>query len=83
MVNANSRLLQAGCPPKDRQRVFDRFYRVDQSRNDRVPGSGLGLSLALEITRAHKGRLVLDLPKEGLISFTLSLPLGEQVSSAG
>ena len=68
-------------PSKDRQRIFDRFYRVDRSRNDRVPGSGLGLSLALEITRAHKGRLVLDLPKEGLISFTLSLPGGELVSS--
>lgn len=68
-------------PPKDRHRIFDRFYRVDRSRNDRVPGSGLGLSLALEIIRAHKGRLVLDLPKEGLISFTLSLPGGEQGSS--
>jgi heavy metal sensor kinase len=67
-------------PAKDRQRVFDRFYRVDQSRNDRVPGSGLGLSLALEITRAHKGRLVLDPAKEGLISFTLSLPQSQQVS---
>ena len=70
-------------PPKDRQRVFDRFYRVDQSRNDRVPGSGLGLSLALEITRAHKGRLVLDPPKKGITSFTLSLPQPQQVSSEG
>ncbi len=69
-------------PPQDRQRVFDRFYRVDRSRNDRVPGSGLGLSLALEITRAHKGRLVLDPAKEGLISFTLSLPWAEQVPLA-
>ena len=70
-------------PPKDRQRIFDRFYRVDQSRNDRVPGSGLGLSLSLEITRAHKGRLVLDPPKKGITSFTLSLPQLQQTSSAG
>jgi signal transduction histidine kinase len=62
-------------PVQARKRIFDRFYRVDQSRNDRVPGSGLGLSLALEITRAHKGNLVLDPPKEeGITSFTLSLP---------
>ncbi len=61
-------------PQRSRKRIFDRFYRVDQSRNDRVPGSGLGLSLALEITRAHKGNLVLDPSKEGMISFTLSLP---------
>jgi signal transduction histidine kinase len=64
----------ATIPPKARKHIFDRFYRVDQSRNDRVPGSGLGLSLALEITRAHKGNLVLDPPQEGVTSFTLSLP---------
>ena len=61
-------------PPNRRKRIFDRFYRVDRSRSNRVPGSGLGLALALEITRAHKGRLVLDPPADGLISFTLSLP---------
>lgn len=61
-------------PPKHRKRIFDRFYRADKSRSNRVPGSGLGLALALEITRAHKGRLVLDPPADGLISFTLSLP---------
>ena len=67
-------------PPNKRNRIFDRFYRADTSRSNRVPGSGLGLALALEITRAHKGRLVLDPPADGLISFTLSLPEGEQFS---
>lgn len=72
----------ATIPRKAQKRIFDRFYRVDQSRNDRVPGSGLGLSLALEITRAHKGRLILDPPKEGITSFTLSLFQLQQTSSA-
>ncbi len=70
------RVLNSGpaIPSKARKRIFDRFYRVDSSRSGQVSGSGLGLALALEITRAHKGRLVLDPPTNGLISFTLLLP---------
>ncbi len=60
---------------KDRQRIFDRFYRVDKSRSKRLPGTGLGLSLAREIVRAHKGELRLDRSLDNLITFTLSLPV--------
>lgn len=42
-----------------RSHFFDRFFRGDASRNRRVEGSGLGLSLAREIARAHGGELVL------------------------
>ncbi|MCS0789669.1 HAMP domain-containing histidine kinase [Cytobacillus firmus] len=41
-----------GIPQKDLQRVFDRFYRVDEARNRKTGGSGLGLSLAKEIADA-------------------------------
>jgi signal transduction histidine kinase len=61
-------------PAKDREKVFDRFYRVDQSRGGRVAGTGLGLSLAREIARAHKGDLRLDPATADLITFSLSLP---------
>ncbi len=64
----------APIPPKDRERIFDRFYRVDQSRSRKVPGSGLGLSLAREIVRAHRGDLRLDPDSGYMVSFTLSLP---------
>lgn len=60
----------------DRERLFDRFYRGDPSRNRRVDGSGLGLSLAREISRAHSGDLSVDTTetREGWISFRLDLP---------
>ncbi|WPJ97053.1 ATP-binding protein [Coraliomargarita algicola] len=59
-------------PDVDREQVFERFHRVDQSRT--TAGSGLGLSMAREIARAHGGDLVLNPYREGMISFTLSLP---------
>jgi heavy metal sensor kinase len=58
----------------DRERIFDRFYRIDRSRSRKVSGSGLGLSLAREIVHAHRGELRLDPTSGDLVSFTLSLP---------
>ncbi len=60
-------------PPSERGRIFDRFYRADPSRNRKIEGVGLGLSLAREIARAHQGDLVLDDTQEGIVSFTLIL----------
>ena len=61
-------------PEADREKIFLRFHRVDQSRSSAVQGSGLGLSLAREIVHAHGGTLRLDDDPDGLISFTLTLP---------
>lgn len=47
-----------GIPPLDRERVIERFVRLEQSRSE--PGSGLGLSLAAAVAEAHAGRLVLS-----------------------
>ena len=46
-----------GIPAKDRERVVERFVRLEQSRSQ--PGSGLGLSLASAVAEAHSGRLML------------------------
>jgi signal transduction histidine kinase len=61
-------------PDADRERIFDRFYRVDPARTRKVGGAGLGLSLAREIARAHHGDLVLEPPTENWIGFRLTLP---------
>jgi len=65
----------APIPDEDRERIFDRFYRVDKSRSRRIGGVGLGLSLTREIARAHHGDLVLNSTNNDLISFTLTVPL--------
>ena len=47
-----------GIPAADRERVFERFVRLDPSRERSAGGTGLGLAIAREIVRAHGGELI-------------------------
>jgi two-component system, OmpR family, sensor kinase len=64
-----------GIPPDDRERVFDRFYRVDKARSRDRGGSGLGLAVAGSLVRAHGGTIELS-GEPGATVFTVCLPLG-------
>ncbi|MFF3942182.1 sensor histidine kinase [Streptomyces phaeofaciens] len=64
-----------GIPSGDRDQVFDRFYRVDKARSRDRGGSGLGLSVARSLVRAHGGSLDLD-GGPGETVFTVTLPRG-------
>ncbi len=69
-----------GIPEADRQRVLERFVRLEQSRSQ--PGSGLGLSLAAAVARLHGGELTLADNAPGLKSI-IALPRGGPVQIAG
>ena len=62
-----------GISPEDQPRVFDRFYRCDPSRSR--PGTGLGLSLARAIARAHQGDVILESQPQQGSTFLVLLPL--------
>jgi heavy metal sensor kinase len=62
-------------PQADHAKVFDRFYRADAARSRDIEGSGLGLSLAREMARAHGGDLTLLRSDSTLTTFALRLPL--------
>ena len=66
-----------GIPdPKDRARIFERFYRVDKARSRESGGTGLGLSIAKEIVDRHQGVLELvDKAGPGL-AIRMTLPVG-------
>jgi len=61
-------------PPADHERIFERFFRVDQSRSQRVDGAGLGLSLSREIIRAHGGELALETSDGASTCFRIVIP---------
>ena len=61
----------AGISPSDRQRVTERFVRLENSRSR--PGTGLGLSLVAAVARLHNGELRLDDNTPGL-KIVLALP---------
>jgi heavy metal sensor kinase len=56
-------------------KVFERFFRVDPSRDAKISGRGLGLSIAREFAKAHHGTLELGDNEEDKITFRLSLPI--------
>lgn len=62
-----------GVPASERERIFERFARVDDARRSGDGGTGLGLAIARDIAELHGGTLVLDPTAEGT-TFTLTLP---------
>lgn len=64
----------SGIPEAERDLVFQRFHRVDQSREHGSGGQGLGLSICREIVRAHGGKIRLLPAAHGWTTFEVSLP---------
>lgn len=63
-----------GIPKQLRDKIFERFYRADNSRNRETGGTGLGLAIVKEIVLLHKGRIeVRDTPQGGA-TFRIKLP---------
>ena len=64
-----------GIASADQARIFDKFYRVSTAENQRIPGTGLGLTIVDHIVRAHDGAVrVESAPGRGSV-FSIRLPL--------
>ncbi|GFG54984.1 two-component sensor histidine kinase [Mycolicibacterium agri] len=64
-----------GIAPQDRERVFDRFVRLDAGRSRSSGGAGLGLAIVREIVAAHHGRVAITDRPGGGARVTVQLPL--------
>jgi two-component system sensor histidine kinase MtrB len=65
-----------GMAPQDTERVFDRFWRADPSRQRRIGGTGLGLAISLEDATLHGGTLEVWSRRGEGTNFVLTLPRG-------
>jgi len=58
--------------------IFDKFYRISSPENERLPGTGLGLSLVSHFAKAHRGRIDVDSSPGRGSTFSLYLPLEQE-----
>ncbi|MGC8464406.1 MAG: ATP-binding protein [Acidimicrobiales bacterium] len=70
-----------GIPSRDQERIFERFYRVDQNRSRSTGGTGLGLSIVRHVISNHRGRVTVDSTEGVGSTFTVWLPSTNQGAS--
>ncbi|NEW07482.1 two-component sensor histidine kinase [Paenibacillus sp. SYP-B3998] len=66
-----------GVPDADQAHIFERFYKVDKSRNRTSGGSGLGLSIVKKIIEMHQGSVSVKSQQSVGTTFTVCVPLTE------
>ena len=71
-----------GLSAQARQRVFERFYRVDSSRTRDEGGSGLGLSIVAALVAAHGGKVQAEETPGGGATFVVQLPLAPDLGAS-
>jgi len=66
-----------GIPPNDRERIFDKFYRVLSTQRKGKEGSGLGLAVCRGLVEAHGGHIWVENREEGGAIFRFTLPIAK------
>ncbi|MCD8569433.1 MAG: HAMP domain-containing histidine kinase, partial [Geovibrio sp.] len=64
----------AGIPPESLDKVFEQFYRVEESRSSKYGGSGLGLAIVKRIAELHKGEVKIESAYGESVTVTVILP---------
>lgn len=67
-----------GVPSRDLERIFERFYRVDQARSRDTGGTGLGLAIVRHVAQAHGGHVSVESVEGEGSTFRLRLPLASE-----
>ena len=67
-----------GIPPEHRERIFERFYRVDKSRSKELGGTGLGLSIVKHAARLHNAKIELQSTEGKGTTISVDFPEGKE-----
>jgi two-component system sensor histidine kinase SenX3 len=67
-----------GVPSKDLERIFERFYRVDQARSRDTGGTGLGLAIVRHVAQVHGGDVSVESIEGDGSTFRLRLPVAAE-----
>jgi signal transduction histidine kinase len=67
-----------GIDPREQKRIFEKFYRVPMPENERIVGTGLGLTLVSHIVKAHGGNIEVESAPGKGSTFSIYLPLGSK-----
>jgi signal transduction histidine kinase len=76
-VGVSVRDTGPGIAPQHVERIFDRFFRIDQSRSRELGGTGLGLAIARVLAELQDGHITVDSTPGAGSTFTLWLPAAE------
>ncbi len=74
-VSISVRDTGIGISEENQERIFDRFFRVEESEVQDIPGTGLGLSIVSSLVEMHGGKMSLTSELGEGSTFTFSLPL--------
>ncbi|MDX1617084.1 MAG: ATP-binding protein, partial [Candidatus Promineifilaceae bacterium] len=64
-----------GIEPDDQARIFERFFRAEDSNVQKVAGTGLGLAIVRSLVEMHGGVINVDSERDKGSTFTFSLPI--------
>lgn len=67
-----------GVPEAELERIFEPFYRTDNSRDHRQDGQGIGLAITARVTELHGGKVTARNRAEGGLEIAIELPLGRE-----
>ena len=67
-----------GLPPKEFDKIFKPFYRVDETRTRATGGTGLGLTIVYNVVNEHNGKVWAESSNLGGLAVTIQLPLWKQ-----